>query len=71
MTAEFARQIAPWFFWWVIVIESFSIVMSLLALAVDLPPTEIKKGHGMRVLQVVLGVPGVYVIWNIYKAMFP
>ena len=71
MTAEFARQIAQWFFWGIIVIESLTVAFNLLALAFDLPPTEVKRGHGIRVLQVVFGVPAIYVLWNIAKALVP
>lgn len=59
------------FFWAVIVMESLSVVISSLALALGVPPTKLEIGAGMRVVKVLGGVLVVWFIWNIKNVLLP
>lgn len=71
MSDEFLRTVVPIFFWIVIASSLLSAFVSMLALAVNLPPTKTEIGPGLRVLKVVLGVFNAWFIYSIFRFLVP
>ena len=64
--SDFLKNFVPIFFWGMIALEIVSVVINALALAVDLPPTKIEIGHGLRVLKVFGGAGMALLYWQLY-----